>query len=170
VRLSFALGGEIVVGKPDWLRSIEEEQSRQLIKSGQANEISASHQRILSDIAPTLWDKIKQDVVETIKNTDLRGIRFTAEIQKNDSIMISIFRLPSALAIQVVIISFVPDKCKFEMADSSGRGPSIEVFYGVVNGKIALSGDNEKIQSNEVTGLVEIVCQRLLEPLIREYA
>ena len=157
-----------MVSKPDWIRKMEEEQSVKLISRNQADEINLSHRRILADAMPGIWEKFKLAVDDVMQSTELYGMRFSVTPVGTDSIRISIYQLPSPAPKQVVNLYILPEKFKLEMIDSSGQFIS-ELFFAVSEGRVVISVGDKIIPQSESTGLSEMACQILLEPLLRPY-
>ena len=148
---------------------MEEKQSARLIAADREKEIAASHQKILSSAAPKLWEKIKLGVREIIESNELRGLNLVGKPVSENSIMVSIFHVPTITPTQVVYLNFVPGKYKFEVIDSNGSTLS-EVRLGVSDGRVVLSDMEKPIPDDEGEGLKDIACQRLLQPVLLPYA
>jgi len=165
--LSFKIRGAMV-SKRDWMKALEEEQSAKLILHNQAEEISASHQKILGTEIPPLWERIKQEIYDVLRTTELQGLRFNVHPIGVDSLRIVIIRVPSLLPAQAVDVSFVPLKYKLEVVDTDGHCTLSELFFHIVSGRLVLSDGSRPIK-DEGRDLAEVACQRLLEPLLRPY-
>lgn len=159
-----------MAGKPDWLSRIEEAQSANLIARNQANEIIASHQKIISDGASVLWEKIKREVYSITQTCELKGVRIAVKNATEDSLMIFLsIAPPSITANKVVHLNFNRKDYKFEVLDSNLRDRIAELFLTVSNGRMVLSQGSQPIPDDGTTGLAEIACQKLLEPLLIPY-
>ena len=165
----FKLGGEIMASKPRWMSRLEEEQSKKLILTDQAKEVAASHRKILDTTAPDLWEKIRDAVHEALQSSELRGLSFTVQAVGENSVMVSMFRPGEVNPLEVVYVSFIPEKYTFQTIDRNQRTILSRLYLGVSSGQVLLSDEKGMLSDDEGEGLVNVACQRLLEPLLRPY-
>jgi hypothetical protein len=169
--LSFTLRGEIMAGKPEWLRDLEEKQSARLIADNQAQEINASHKKILDAEIGTLWERVKQGLQEIVSSAELQGLRFTTAPEGENSLLISASSIRAVTPNRVIVIVPHLTKYKFEVMEN-GRPTGTAVFVAVSDGRSAiLDSRNELIRYDEKTSsMADAICQTLLEPFMRDYA
>jgi len=165
--LSFTLGGELMVGKPEWLRELEEKQSAKLIADSQAQEISASHKRILDAEINDLWERVRKRLEEIVASAELHGVRFATNRDGENILHVSAHPSASANPSRVITVIFQPSKYAFEVMERGRVEKS--VFVVVSNGKLALSDGHNDIPRNEMDGLDDVICRRLLEPFMQTY-
>jgi hypothetical protein len=141
-----------------------------LIAQKQASEIIASHQKIISDGASVLWDKIKEEVYNVSQTCELHGVRIAVKDASEDSLTIYLsVPPPSIIASKAVHLNFNRQDYKFEVLDSNLRDRISEVCLGVSNGRMVLSQGSQQIPDVGTVGLAEIACERLLAPVLRPY-
>ena len=154
-----------MVGKPGWLRELEEKQSAKLIADSQAQEISASHKTILDAEINDLWERVRKGLEEIVASTELHAVRFATSREGENSLQISAH--PSTNQNRVIIVLFQPSKYAFEVMENGRLQGS--VFVVVSNRRLAISDGHNDIPRNEMTGLPDAICQQLLEPFLRSY-
>ena len=154
-----------MVGKPDWMRKIEEEQAAKLIASDRADELAASKKAILSSRATDIWKAIKEKIT-AVHEIELRGVRFSADDGGNT---ITVYAIPDEQPKEVLHIAFDRQHYKFAQLDKIGR-VALSLYLGVSGGKLALLDEQGNEISCDVQGIADEVSQRLLEPLLRQYA
>ncbi len=168
VRFSFAAGGEIMSGKPDWLRNLEEQRTITLIRNNQANEIAASHKEILQTRASDVWSKVKQSVSSTVDEAEFPGFTLSSQPAGNTAIQISVFREGEGMQ-RYFHVRFVPEHYRFEVIAQDGKTRLVTLFLIVRDGRLALSNGSETLPDSTIDGLVASICQKLLEPALRSY-
>lgn len=169
MRLSLVVGGEIVAGKPDWLRKLEEEQSAKLIAQNQAGEITASHSKILKDGAPKLWERIESAILNALEHSELQGVIFNpVPMGPAGTRIIISSKLPLQQS-ETMDVMFRPESQKIETFHPAGNHDPVTLFLGVSNGRIILRDSAGVLPDDEENDLAEVACQRLLEPVLRSY-
>lgn len=132
-------------------------------------ELNASHQRILSEGMPKLWNRIVACLRATMENCEIKGITSTFATPTTDSVRVSIFGTHSAVPRAIMDVRFNPEDYKIEcfFPVPSGAFPARALFFTVTGGRVSLREGAEPLPDDEGNNVAEVVCQRLLEPLLR---
>jgi hypothetical protein len=174
VNLSFTLKGEIMIGKPDWLRGLEEEQSAKLIAENNAKEISASHKKILDTEIGSLWIDVRRNLQEIAQGAELHGVRFATKPEGVNALVITADGIGANKTIvgsRTMMVWVSPEEYKFHVMEN-GRPSGPVVFVSVSDGKLAISdGLNEPIRYDEKRySMADAICRKLLEQFFRDLA
>ncbi|MGB7589678.1 MAG: hypothetical protein WCD04_12315 [Terriglobia bacterium] len=152
------------------MKKLEEKQADKSISTSQIMELSPSHRRILNEDAPKLWDRITDCLYNALSTCQIQGITSSFDRPSAHIVSIQIFRKASALPAVKMLVRFVPEDYEIRSAFPVPTEPHTpRVFrFTVSGGRVSLSeGATPLPDSGE--DIAEVVCQRLLEPLLESF-
>ena len=154
------------MSKPNWMMELEAEHGAEIANKVQAAELSACQQRILKWDAPKLWERIASSLDDARDAWKIPAIYFCVRPLTTHQRKIEFFGPPAAKSIESITVSFVPDPYRIEIEFETERD-SITLFFTVAGGRVSLRDENGPLPDDEENYLADVVCERLLNPVLR---